>query len=247
MKKEFMGIAVAMGLLVGLITTASAGETDDIANIKKVLSTLMPQATPDSVKPAAFPGMYEAIYGPQVIYVSSDGRYMLEGDLYDLKNRTNLTETKRRAGRAKVINAIDEKSMIVFAPEKDKVKYIITAFTDVDCGYCRKLHKQIKEYNDLGIEMRYLAYPRSGVNTPSYFKAVSVWCSADRNKAMTEAKSGAKMDKKECDNPVKEHMAAAKEVGVSGTPTLVLESGQVIPGYVEPKRLLQILDQLKKG
>jgi thiol:disulfide interchange protein DsbC len=247
MKKEFMGIAVAMGLLVGLITTASAGETDDIANIKKVLSTLMPQATPDSVKPAAFPGMYEAIYGPQVIYVSSDGRYMLEGDLYDLKNRTNLTETKRRAGRAKVINAIDEKSMIVFAPEKDKVKYIITAFTDVDCGYCRKLHRQIKEYNDLGIEMRYLAYPRSGVNTPSYFKAVSVWCSADRNKAMTEAKSGAKMDKKECDNPVKEHMAAAKEVGVSGTPTLVLESGQVIPGYVEPKRLLQILDQLKKG
>jgi thiol:disulfide interchange protein DsbC len=247
MKKEFMGIAVAMGLLAGFVTTASAGEAEDVANIKKVLSTLMPQATPDSIKPAAFPGMYEAIYGPQVIYVSADGRYMLEGDLYDLKNRTNLTETKRRAGRAKVINAIDEKSMIVFAPEKDKVKYVITAFTDVDCGYCRKLHKQIKEYNDLGIEMRYLAYPRSGVNTPSYFKAVSVWCSADRRKAMTEAKSGAKMEKKDCDNPVKAHMAAAKEVGVSGTPTLVLETGQVIPGYVEPKRLLQILDQLKKG
>jgi thiol:disulfide interchange protein DsbC len=182
-----------------------------------------------------------------VIYVSSDGRYMLEGDLYDLKNRINLTETKRRAGRAKVINAIDEKSMIVFSPEKDKVKYTITAFTDVDCGYCRKLHKQIKQYNDLGIAVRYLAYPRSGVNTPSYYKAVSVWCSADRKEAITEAKSGAKMERKDCDNPVKAHMAAAKEVGVTGTPTLVLQSGQVIPGYVEPKRLIKILDQLTQG
>jgi thiol:disulfide interchange protein DsbC len=247
MKKELMGIAVAMSLMAGSMTVATAGEAEDISNIKQVLSKLMPQATPDSVKAAAIPGMYEAVYGPQVIYVSSDGRYMLEGDLYDLKNRINLTETKRRAGRAKVINAIDEKSMIVFSPEKDKVKYTITAFTDVDCGYCRKLHKQIKQYNDLGIAVRYLAYPRSGVNTPSYYKAVSVWCSADRKEAITEAKSGAKMERKDCDNPVKAHMAAAKEVGVTGTPTLVLQSGQVIPGYVEPKRLIKILDQLTQG
>ena len=147
-----------------------AGEAEDVAAIKKVLTALMPQAQADSIKPAAFPGMYEAIYGPQIIYISADGRFMLEGDLYDLKNRINLTETKRQVGRAKVVDAMDDKGLVMFAPEKDKIKYTITAFTDIDCGYCRKLHREMKEYNDLGIAIRYAAYPRSGVDTPSYSK-----------------------------------------------------------------------------
>jgi thiol:disulfide interchange protein DsbC len=235
----FMGFVLASPLI--------AGEAEDIATIKKVLGGLMPKAQADSIKPAAFPGMYEAIYGPQVIYISGDGRYMLEGDLYDLKNQINLTETNRRVGREKVISGIDEKTMIVFSPAADKVKYTITAFTDIDCGYCRKMHKQIDEYNKLGIAMRYLSYPRSGVDTPSYFKAVSVWCSADRKAAMTQAKSGIVLPKADCETPIKAHMEAASLVGVTGTPTLVLENGRVIPGYVEPKRLIQILDQLKQG
>jgi len=234
-------ISALLGLTLGSV--AMADEAEEIANIKKVLSSLMPTAQPDSIKAAALPGMYEAVYGPQIIYISKDGRYMLEGDLYDLKNRLNLTEFKREIGRAKIVNDIDKKTMIVFAPEAGKVKHVISAFTDIDCGYCRKMHKQMPEYNQLGIEFRYLAYPRSGVNTASYFKAVSVWCSEDRQQAMTQSKAGKKLERKECDNPVKAHMAAAKTVGVSGTPTLVLESGRVIPGYVEPKRLLKILEQ----
>ena len=109
------------------------------------------------------------------------------------------------------------------------------------------MHKQMKEYNDLGIAFRYLAYPRSGVNTPSYYKAVSVWCAKDKQGAMTKAKSGENLPKAECENPIKAHMDAAKLVGVTGTPTMVLETGRVIPGYVEPKRLIQILEQLKKS
>ncbi len=238
---------VSLVFLSGAMLTsqAFAGETEDIANIKKMLAGLMPKAQADSIKPAAFPGMYEAVYGPQIIYISANGRFMLEGDLYDLKNRMNLTETKRRAGRAKLVREMDEKDMIVFSPAADKVKFTITAFTDVDCGYCRKMHKQMKQYNDLGIAFRYMSYPRSGVNTPSYYKAVSVWCAKDQKAAMTQAKSGVNLPKADCDNPVKKHMEAAKLVGVTGTPTLVLESGRVIPGYVEPKRLIKILEELK--
>lgn len=250
---KFIGRNLITNSLVGLVflsgtvlaNQATAGEAEDIANIKKVFAELMPQAQVDSIRPAAFPGMYEATFGPQIIYISADGRFMLEGDLYDLKNRMNLTETKRRTGRAKLVREMDEKDMIVFSPAADKVKFTITAFTDVDCGYCRKMHKQMKEYNDLGIAFRYMAYPRSGVNTPSYFQAVSVWCSKDQKTAMTQAKSGVKLPRADCDNPVKKQMEAAKMVGVTGTPTLVLESGRVIPGYVEPKRLIKILEELK--
>lgn len=222
-----------------------AGEAEDVTAIKNMLATIMPQAKPDNVSPSVLPGMYEAVYGPQIIYVSKDGRYMFEGDLYDLQKRVNLTENKREGGRAKVIAQVDPKTMIVFAPEKPK--YTITAFTDIDCGYCRKLHNQIAEYNKLGIAVRYLAYPRSGVDTPSYEKAVSVWCADDRKQALTIAKSGETPEKKQCENPVKKHMEAGSEVGVSGTPSLVLESGRLIPGYVEPARLLQILTQESKG
>lgn len=243
MQKIVVSLFLAMGLVFG--AQSFAGEADDINVIKKVLSELMPQAKADSIKPSGFPGMYEAIYGPQIIYISGDGRYMLEGDLYDLKNQMNLTETKRRVGRAKTVRNMDEKGMISFMPEKGKLKHTITAFTDIDCGYCRKMHKQMKEYNDFGIAFRYLAYPRSGVNTPSYHKAVSVWCAEDKKAAMTKAKSGKALPKANCETPIKAHMAAAKLVGVTGTPTMVLENGRVIPGYVEPKRLIKILEQLR--
>lgn len=244
-----MALLVLLTVFVSLAFSAQslAAESDDIATIKKVLSELMPQAQAESIKPAGLPGMYEAVFGPQIIYISGDGRYMLEGDLYDLKNRVNLTEAKRNVGRASIISEMDEKTMVVFSPAADKVKFTITAFTDIDCGYCRKMHQQMEEYNKLGIAMRYLAYPRSGINTPSYFKAVSVWCADDRAAAMTKAKSGETLPKADCATPIEAHMDAAKLVGVTGTPTMVLENGRVIPGYVEPKRLIQILEQLKNG
>lgn len=232
---------LAATLMLSIWTNAVADESKDLATVKAALKNAVPQAEPDRLTASVIPGMYEAVYGAQILYVSSDGRYLLEGDLYDLKTRTNLSENLRQVGRAKVVNDIDPKSMIIFAAEKPK--YTITAFTDIDCGYCRKMHRQIDEYNELGITMRYLAYPRSGADTESYYKAVSVWCADDRKAAMTEAKSGKTPPRRECDNPVKQHMVAAQGVGVSGTPTLVLENGRVIPGYVEPARLLQILQQ----
>lgn len=240
-KRTWLIVLLASLAVISLGSVAFAGEREDLATVRAALKTAIPQAEPDSLKASAFPGMYEAVFGTQILYVSSNGRYLLEGDLFDLKTRTNLTESLRQTGRAKTVANLDPKDMIVFAAEKPK--YVISAFTDIDCGYCRKMHRQMAEYNQLGITMRYMAYPRSGVDTESYYKAVSVWCADDRKTAMTEAKSGTKPPRRECDNPVKEHMAAAAAVGVTGTPTLVMEDGRVIPGYVEPARLLQILQQ----
>lgn len=254
MNKKIVNSILAAAILFGMNFAASADEKEDIAQVSKVLLTIMPNAKADSIRASVMPGMYEAVFGPQVIYVSKDGRYVFEGDLYDLSSRTNLTENVRRGGRAKVISGLDTADMIIFSPENPK--YTITAFTDIDCGYCRKLHKHIADYNKLGIAFRYLSFPRSGVNTPSYSKALSVWCAKDRKEAITFAKNGAKLEQvkeiaqvegKDCKNIVLGHMSAAREVGVTGTPTLVLENGQVIPGYVEPNRLIKILDDMPKS
>jgi thiol:disulfide interchange protein DsbC len=245
---------MSLGFSVSVVADERADKKNELAQVTKVLGTLMPNAKADSIADSVMPGMYEAIFGPQVIYISKNGRYILEGDLYDLSTRTNLTEGKRRVGRAKVVNDLDEKAMVIFSPKK--VKYTITAFTDIDCGYCRKMHKQMADYNKLGIEFRYLAYPRSGVGSPSYLKALSVWCAKDPQEAMSIAKGGANLGQiqaiaqvteKDCKNDILNHMAAAKQVGVTGTPTLVFDNGQVAPGDVEPKRLIQILDQMKKS
>jgi len=227
----------------------------EMAKVETALKGLMPKASPDAIAESAISGLYEAVYGAQVVYVSSNGQFMIEGDIYDLKKRVNLTETKRQGGRLKAMNSIDDKSMIVFKPEKGKAKHVITAFTDIDCGYCRKLHDQVKAYNKLGIELRYLAFPRAGIDSPSYHKAVAVWCATDRNKAMNFAKGGANLSQlqqvaqvedKACKDPIKNHYEMARQVGVTGTPTLVMEDGSVLPGYVPPERLIKILDSSAK-
>ena len=216
-----------------------AADIDNPA-LKKVLSALAPGKTPDRLEPSPVPGLYEVVYGPQVFYVSKDGRFVVDGDVVDVKLGKNLTEELRAAGRLKLINSIDPANMIIFAPKH--VKHVVTVFTDVDCPYCRKMHSHIAEYNQYGIEVRYLAFPRTGVNTPSYFKAVSVWCAADRKKALTEAKLGKPVPMRKCNSPVDHQLTLAGKLGISGTPTIILEDGSVLPGYVPPKKLSQYLD-----
>ncbi len=228
---------------LGVTAPAMAGE--DTTKLKAALATLLPGATPDSIKPAAIPGMYEISYGATVLYMTQDGRYLLRGDLIDVERGENLTEVNRNRARLKIVGAIDEGSMIVYAPRK--VKHTITVFTDPDCAYCRKMHSEMQEYNKRGIKIRYMAFPRSGVDTPSYEKSVSVWCVKDRAAAMTRAKRGDEIAKKTCDDPVQMHLQAARQIGISGTPTLILEDGSLIPGYVPAERLAEILDEHAGG
>ena len=238
MVKKMLGIAVIVFGLSGI--SAVAGDEADA--VTKVLQHLIPGATPDSIADSEIPGLYVVSYGPDVLYITKDGRYVLEGDLLNTQTRENLTETLRSSARLKLLNSLDPKTMIVYAPKQ--VKHTVTVFTDVDCVFCRKLHSQIADYNKYGIAIRYLAFPRTGVNTESYYKAVSVWCSPDRKSALTQAKLGEPLKKTTCDNPVRQQMALADRLGVTATPTLILEDGSLISGYIPPDRMSKMLDQL---
>jgi len=230
-------------ILIGVLLFAPWARASDTSAIEKTLARLLPDKTPDRIVPSPVPGLYEVDYGPQVFYVSKDGRYLLDGDMVDLNNRNNLTEQRRTVARVALIDSIDPATMIVFAPKH--VKHVVTVFTDVDCPYCRKLHRHLADYERYGIEIRYLAFPRTGVDTPSYYRAVSVWCAADTRSALTRAEQGKAMPTRHCDNPVDRHLAIAHQLGVSGTPTLVLEDGTMVSGYVSPKALNRMLEGKK--
>lgn len=199
---------------------------------------------PDSIHPAVIAGLYEVVVGGQVLYLSADGRFAVQGDILDLDSHVNLTDNRRGQLRDKVLSSVAEKDMVVFAPEGE-TKYTVTIFTDIDCGYCRKMHSQMAAYNKEGIKIRYLLFPREGLGSESYNKAVAVWCADNRQDAMTKAKRGEKVESKPCDNPVQAQYELGQKMGVRGTPSLILESGEMIPGYVPPAQLAQLLAQNK--
>ncbi len=212
----------------------------DAAAIKQRLEKMMPGVTPDAVSQTPVSGIYEVVFGPQVVYMSEDGRYFIKGSLIDLDKDENLTETRRSRAIQGALSEVGEKNMITFG---GKSKHQVTVFTDIDCGYCRKLHQEIDAYNQAGIQIRYLFYPRAGLGSPSYDKAVSVWCAEDQKKAMTQAKSGKDVDEKKCDNPVIEHMRLGELMGINGTPAMILPDGELLPGYVPAEKLSQYLEQ----
>jgi thiol:disulfide interchange protein DsbC len=191
--------------------------------------------------PTPIAGIYELTRGVDIAYVTADGNYAISGDLIELTKNDNLTETRRRQLRAKLIKDIPESEMLVFGPKDPK--YTVTVFTDVDCAYCRQLHSQIAEYNRLGIQVRYLFFPRTGPNTESWSKAEGVWCSTNRNEALTLAKRGARVQAKACPNPVAKHYALGRDFGLQGTPAIIGADGELIGGYMPPAELMQHLRQ----
>jgi thiol:disulfide interchange protein DsbC len=237
------GIALLLsGMLTLVALHAQAGDDVPKQRIEKGLQAINPQIQVDSVASTPIDGIYEVTIGSDIYYVSGDGRYMLQGELVDLQERRSLTEPRRAKIRASLVDAVAEDQMLIYSPE-DGVDHRITVVTDIDCPYCRRFHRHMSEYNERGVEVRYLMLPRAGVESESYDKAVSVWCSEDRLEAMTRAKQGADMPKRECENPVKSHMALAEQLGVRATPTIITAKGEVIRGYRSPNDLLQALEQ----
>lgn len=237
----FRWLVVVCCSFVGFIGYASAESPQDLKKIESAIAVLMPGAVPDSIVPAPVPGLYEVVLGTQIYYMTQDGRYLISGEVFHVPTMTNVTTPRRNMLRAKVIEGIGEENMVIFAPEK--VVHTVTVFTDIDCGYCRKLHSQMDSYLEKGIKIRYAFFPRSGPNTPSFEKAVSVWCADDRNEALTNAKKGNDPPKLECENPVLDHYNTGRLIGVTGTPAIVLEDGQLVPGYVSAVRLEQLLNE----
>ena len=234
-----MGLSAILG-----VNTAIADEAAIDAAIKQGLERIIPQGTTvDRITPSPIPGLYEVTAGLHIYYVSADGHYLLQGDLRNLHTDEDITESKLNGARKAILDQYPESKMIIFAPEHPV--HTITVFTDLDCGYCRMLHKNIADFMKEGIRVRYLSFPRSGLNSPSYYKAVSVWCSQDRQQALTDAKAGKSIPELTCDNPVADEFHLGEQMGVTGTPTIVLDDGRILPGYVPAAHMTEILNNPK--
>ena len=239
----FRGLLAAA--LVGAPLAHAADSPADAA-ARNALKQLVPQAKIDSVEQAPLPGFRQVIIGGQMVYVSDDGKYLMQGTLYDIGARRDLTAARLAVESKRKVDAVGADKRIVFSPS-GKAQYKITVFTDIDCGYCRKLHAEVGELNKRGIEVDYLFFPRSGVGTPSFDKAVSVWCADDRKTALTDAKAGKEPAPKKCENPVSEQFALGMQVGVTGTPTIIAPDGSKIGGYLPPDDMLAKLKSLEEG
>lgn len=223
--------------LLALAGTVQAAEPAE--QIRQRLSAINDQMQVISVKESDLPGVYEVeLDSGEVLYSSATGEYFILGKLFQVRENgfVNLTEQRKKALRAELLSQIPEEEMVIFSPEGE-VRDTVYAFTDVDCGYCRKLHDEMAEYNARGIEIRYLAFPRAGVHSPAYDKMVSVWCAEDSKEAMTLAKGGQTPPAADCANPVAEQYELGIKFGVTGTPALVFEDGSLMPGYVPAERL----------
>ena len=205
---------------------------------------------PDTIRPSSSPGLMEAQWGSLFAYVTLDGRYVIYGDLVDLSNDEEITEKQRRADRLVAIDQLGIDNMIEYAPAPPvQGRYVVTVFTDVDCGYCRQLHREIADYNALGITIRYVFYPRTGPDTESFKKAVAVWCSSNHKLALTRAKAGAPLvGNPQCPNPIQREYELGQSFGIRGTPLLVLPNGAAVSGYLPPDALLaRLTDASAKG
>lgn len=229
--------------LIAAFGTAAAADQPAKADPRAAIAKKFPGTKAEDVRPSPVPGVYEVPMDADTAYVSADGRYIFAGDLFEIDTRTNLTEANRAAGRTKLLANIDERDTIVFGSAS--ARHTITVFTDVGCGYCRKLHSEIDQLTKLGVRVRYMAYPRSGPGTADWRKMEQVWCAADRKEAITKAKRGETVTAANCGaTPVPKQFQLGEELGVRGTPAIFTVNGDYIGGYLPPAELKQQLDEL---
>lgn len=225
----------------------AAGTPD--ARAVEAVRMLEPRAVVERVGGAPVPGFREVIVAGQVAYVSDDGRYLFVpgsgGALYDTVKQANLSEASLAKLRVSLLQQIPTADRIVFAPANPK--YRVTVFTDISCGFCRKFHSQIAEYNREGIAVEYVAFPRAGVGSEDYRQMVSVWCAADRKKALTDAKNDRLPPARSCKNPIDMEYDIGRRTGLMGTPMIIAEDGTQVGGYVPPEKLRDTLAELAKA
>jgi thiol:disulfide interchange protein DsbC len=251
-KKFWLLCASLLAMHAGVVLAQTAASTPPAANspesvVRQTLLRLVPKAKIEQITPAPLPGFYQVIASGHLVYISGDGKYVLNGDLIGATKGESLTESAWAAFRKAELAKVPLTDRIVFAPPNPK--YTVSVFTDVTCPYCRVLHEQIKALNKEGIAVQYLAWPRAGVigedgkPTPTYKEMVSIWCAADRKDAFTEAKQGHEPKAAECKNPVKDQFDLGLRLGVTGTPAIYAEDGTQIGGYLTPEQMLQAVQE----
>lgn len=243
-----MNLTRALTLLCAMLVmpyaiAASTGVIDNSEQLKQKLADTL-SVEIQSLTPSPVPGLYEAVTNRGVLYISQDGTKLFHGNLYDLDNgMKNLTEAALAGPRMEMIKPF-ESNMLVYKAKNEK--HVVTVFTDITCGYCRKLHNQMAQYNDLGITVRYLAFPRQGVPSKNANDMEAVWCAADPLQAMDDAKAGKSVaSAKNCDAKIAQQYTLGQTLGVNGTPAIILEDGTMIPGYQPPEQLFQALESVQ--
>jgi thiol:disulfide interchange protein DsbC len=225
--------------------TANTPEARAIAAIQ----ALNPRVSIDKVRAAPMAGFREAIVQGQVVYVSDDGRYLFlpgpQGALYDVAAKKDLSEQALASVRKDLLKTIPVSERIVFSPPNPK--HTVAIFTDVECGYCRKFHSEMAEYNKQGIEVQYIAFPRMGLGSPDHKKMISVWCAPDRKKALTDAKNDRAVPARDCKNTVSMQYDVGQRAGLTGTPMIIAEDGTTVGGYLPPQQLREALDKVAQG
>lgn len=211
---------------------------------RQALQQLNPQIEVDYVGAAPLPGFREVIVGGQLVYVSDDGKYLVQGTVVEIATKNELTQSSAALSkyRQDLLKTLKTSDRIVFTPAKPD--YTVSIFTDIECGYCRKLHSQIAEYNRRGIAIEYLAFPRMGLGSKDHTDMISVWCAPDRKRAMTDAKNGVPVAARNCTSPVDMQFNVGKRLGVSGTPAVYAPDGTQLGGYLPPAQMREALDAL---
>ena len=237
-RKVLAALAVAAGALFAG-SSGAAGRAAPADPRAALLKLLPPGAKLDDLQPSPIPGVYEFVQGVDIGYLSADGRYFIDGNIYDMKTRRNLTELRRDRARLAMIDSVPESQMLIYSPPQPR--YTITVFTDVDCPFCRKLHGEMARINALGVRVRYMFFPRTGPGTLSWKKAEAVWCSPDRKAALALGTSGAPLDvTRLCSQtPVAREYELGRQVGVRGTPAIITSTGAYIDGFSSAGDLLK--------
>ncbi len=236
-------LSVLALLAVSLPALADPG-ADALA---KRLKETMPDLPLSSVTPSPVAGIYEVVAGSDVVYMTGDGRYMFQGALVDFQQRKNLTEARRAGIRLELLKQVKDEDTIIFAPQ-GPVRHTITVFTDPSCPYCRKLHQEVPELNRQGVKVRYVLYPRAGLDSPIGKESIGIQCAKDPKAELDKAFSGQSGTLPACDkHPLARMIDLGGQMGLEGTPFIVTEGGQVIPGYRPAADLVKVLDRLAAG
>ncbi len=233
---------IASVTVLSLVFASAANADDDMDTLSRALAKRFPNVKIDKLEPSPIPGLYQLVAGSQVVYTDVNGRYMIEGDLVDMDTGKNFSEAAKASIRLKALNQLSDDEMVVYQPEK--AEHTINVVTDIYCPYCRKLHNEMDDYLDNNIKVRYILLPLKGKKDLE--DTVSVWCAEDRNLALDIAKAGGGVEKKTCSTPLDKHKLVARQLGVTGTPAIVLEDGRMLPGYVPVKEVVKILKDMPK-
>ena len=245
MKASVLLAAVALLLLGTAVSAQDAEEGGTLDGVRERIAESLPGLEITGVAETPIGGLFELIVDGQIYYVNENADYLLDGSLIELQTRTNVTEGRLGGIQNSLIEALGEENMLIYEPSEPSERSI-TVFTDISCGYCRRLHEEIDALLEEGVRVRYLLFPRGGMGSQGHKDLESVWCAEDPQAAMTAAKAGARIEPATCENPIASHVALAEQVGLRGTPLIYLDTGVRVPGYREPEVLATMVNEAER-